>query len=41
MVQFAGTIAFNISTGAVFIVHSVVDADRFGWRPDVYGSAAF
>ncbi|WP_207843420.1 hypothetical protein [Williamsia soli] len=41
MVQFAGTIAFNISTGAVFIVHSVVDADRFSWRPDVYGSAAF
>lgn len=40
-VQFAGTIAFNISTGAVFFVHSIEDADRFSWRPDVYGSAAF
>lgn len=41
MVQFAGTIAFNISTGTVFVVHSIADADRFSWRPDVYGSAAF
>ncbi len=41
IVQFAGTIAFNISTGAALLVHSIEDADRFSWRPDVYGSAAF
>lgn len=40
-VQLAGTVAFNISTGAALVVHSIADADRFSWRPDLYGSAAF
>jgi hypothetical protein len=41
LVQFAGTIAFNISTGAALIVHSIEDVDRYSWRPDAYGSVAF
>lgn len=41
LIQFFGTIAFNISTGAALIVHSIVDQDRYSWRPDVYGSIAF
>jgi hypothetical protein len=40
-VQFFGTIAFNISTGAALVVHSIVDVDHYSWRPDVYGSIAF
>jgi hypothetical protein len=40
-VQLVGTVAFNISTGAALIVHSIEDQDRYSWRPDVYGSVAF
>lgn len=40
-VQLLGTVAFNISTGAALAVHSIVDMDRYVWRPDVYGSIAF
>ena len=28
LIQFFGTIAFNISTGTALIVHSIVDQDR-------------
>lgn len=40
-VQLVGTVAFNVSTGAALVVHSIVKTDRFVWRPDVYGSIAF
>lgn len=40
-VQLLGTFAFNISTGAALVVHSIIDMNRHVWRPDVYGSIAF
>ena len=42
LVQFVGTICFNISTG--FAIDAALDQhqiDRLVWRPDVYGSIAF
>jgi drug/metabolite transporter (DMT)-like permease len=41
-IQFVGTLLFNVSTG-VALVHSltVEEADRWVWRPDMYGSIAF
>lgn len=41
-VQFAGTLAFNVST--FFAMSDALSADaavRLAWRPDVYGSIAF
>ena len=40
-VQQFGTIAFNVSTGAALVVHSIVNTNHYSWRPDVYGSIAF
>lgn len=41
-VQFAGTLLFNISTGAALIVNLTYDeSNRWIWRPDLFGSAAF
>jgi hypothetical protein len=42
LVQFIGTICFNVSTG--FAIDSTLDEHqvaRLVWRPDVYGSIAF
>lgn len=41
-VQFVGTLLFNLSTGAVLIgaLRDTATAST-GWRPDVWGSAAF
>lgn len=42
LVQFVGTICFNISTG--FAIDAALDEhqiNRLVWRPDVYGSIAF
>ncbi len=42
VVQFAGTIFFNLSTG--FAIDETLDLDqinRLVWRPDVFGSTAF
>lgn len=41
-VQFVGTIAFNISTGAALFAHlDPVQARGYVWSPDVYGSVCF
>ena len=41
-VQLAGTLYFNVSTGAAMQVDLVVQtADRYVWRPDVIGSICF
>ncbi|SFR67046.1 hypothetical protein SAMN05428970_0143 [Agromyces sp. CF514] len=41
-VQFAGTLLFNISTGAAFAAAIArPDAVGAGWRPDAWGSLAF
>lgn len=41
-VQFAGTLLFNISTGAALAAAIArPDAVGIGWRPDAWGSAAF
>ena len=40
--QFPGTLCFNVSTFAALVHNaSVEQADRFVWRPDVYGSTLF
>jgi hypothetical protein len=41
-VQFVGTLLFNISTGSALIISLTADeANRWIWRPDLLGSAAF
>jgi hypothetical protein len=40
-VQFAGTILFNISTGASLWAHAVEPQRRLVWAPDATGSLAF
>jgi hypothetical protein len=39
--QFAGTILFNISTGAALWAHAVEPERRLVWAPDLLGSLAF
>jgi hypothetical protein len=39
--QFAGTILFNISTGAALWEHAVKPERRLVWAPDMLGSVAF
>jgi hypothetical protein len=39
--QFAGTILFNISTGAALWAHAVRPERRLVWAPDATGSLAF
>jgi hypothetical protein len=39
--QFAGTILFNISTGASLLAHAVKPERRLVWAPDATGSLAF
>ena len=39
--QFAGTILFNISTGASLWAHAVKPERRLVWAPDAFGSMAF
>jgi len=39
--QFAGTILFNISTGASLWAHAVTPERRLVWAPDATGSLAF
>ena len=39
--QFAGTILFNISTGASLWAHAVKPERRLVWAPDMVGSLAF
>jgi hypothetical protein len=42
LIQFAGTLFFNLSTGAVLLSDlSVQQEDRLIWAPDVFGSACF
>lgn len=40
-VQFAGTLLFNLSTGASVLAHAVTAERRFVWAPDALGSSAF
>lgn len=41
-IQFAGTVLFNVSTGAALAVAvTVEEKDRWVWRPDMFGSTAF
>ncbi len=39
--QFAGTVLFNISTGAALLMHSVPARRHLVWTPDASGSLAF
>lgn len=39
--QFAGTVLFNLSTGAALLMHSVPARRHLVWTPDVAGSLAF
>ncbi|OMC03327.1 hypothetical protein A5733_23800 [Mycobacterium sp. NS-7484] len=39
--QFAGTLLFNVSTGASVWAHAVLAERRFVWVPDATGSLAF
>jgi hypothetical protein len=39
--QFAGTILFNVSTGAAVWAHAVLAERRYVWAPDATGSLAF
>ena len=39
--QFAGTILFNISTGASLYAHAVAPERRLVWAPDAVGRAHF
>ena len=39
--QFAGTVLFNISTGAALLMHSVPGRRHLVWTPDASGSLAF
>lgn len=40
-VQFAGTLVFNISTGAAVWAHAVLEERRYVWVPDATGSLFF
>jgi len=40
-VQFAGTLLFNLSTGAAVWAHAVKAERRYVWAPDATGSLAF
>lgn len=40
-VQFAGTLLFNLSTGASVLAHAVTAERRYVWTPDAVGSSAF
>ncbi len=41
-IQFVGTVLFNLSTGIAMVSGlTAVQSDRWVWRPDVFGSAAF
>jgi hypothetical protein len=40
-VQFAGTVLFNVSTGAAVWAHAVMEERRLVWTPDATGSVAF
>jgi hypothetical protein len=40
-VQFAGTVLFNVSTGAAVAAHAVMAERRLVWAPDAVGSLAF
>jgi hypothetical protein len=40
-VQFAGTLLFNVSTGAAVWAHAVTAERRYVWAPDATGSIAF
>ncbi|MGD9618632.1 MAG: hypothetical protein AB7G47_12555 [Mycolicibacterium sp.] len=40
-IQFAGTLLFNLSTGAAVWAHAVTAERRYVWAPDLTGSAAF
>ncbi|GAB3232779.1 hypothetical protein [Mycolicibacterium hippocampi] len=40
-VQFAGTLLFNLSTGAAVWAHAVSAQRRYVWAPDATGSIAF
>ncbi|SCX16916.1 hypothetical protein [Mycolicibacterium fluoranthenivorans] len=40
-IQFAGTILFNVSTGASVWAHTVHGERRYVWAPDATGSLAF
>jgi hypothetical protein len=40
-VQFAGTVLFNVSTGAAVWAHAVMAERRLVWAPDATGSVAF
>ena len=40
-VQFAGTLLFNVSTGAAVWAHAVNEERRYVWVPDVTGSVFF
>ncbi len=39
--QFAGTLLFNLSTGAAVWAHAVTAERRYVWVPDATGSTAF
>jgi hypothetical protein len=39
--QFAGTLRFNVSTGAAVWAHRIFAERRFVWWPDAVGSVAF
>lgn len=39
--QFAGTVLFNVSTGAAVWAHQVLAERRLVWAPDAVGSVAF
>ena len=41
-IQFAGTLLFNVSTGLAMVSGlTSSEADKWVWRPDVFGSTAF
>lgn len=40
-VQFAGTVLFNVSTGAAVWAHATLPERRYVWAPDATGSIAF
>ncbi|MGE0215919.1 hypothetical protein [Mycolicibacterium sp.] len=40
-IQLAGTVLFNLSTGAAVWAHAVTAQRRYVWAPDVTGSLAF
>ncbi|MBJ8348837.1 hypothetical protein [Antrihabitans sp. YC2-6] len=42
LIQFVGTLLFNVSTGAALIIGlTVEESDQWIWRPDVLGSIGF